>query len=112
MNDTLLLEALRELGDRLSAVDVPEGIVSTFACLSDLGIKLFTTVLEQNPAVISRATNCVMRLEPSDLLLECLTAARANEWPRFVILVHEALANKVGSHLILEAIAPPREVDV
>jgi hypothetical protein len=35
-NDTFLLAALRELRDRLSAVDVPEGVVKTFPSLSDL----------------------------------------------------------------------------
>lgn len=92
MNDALLLAALRELGDCLSAVDVPAGVVETFPSLSELQVKFFTTVLEKDPTAIAGAPDCVMRLQPTDLLLECLAAARAKEWPRFIVLVHDALS--------------------
>jgi len=96
MRDDALLKALRELGECLSAVDVPHGVVATFPSLSNLGPKLFVTVLEQNSAALPGATDCIMRLEPSDLLLECLLAARAHEWPRFIVLVHEAHSKELS----------------
>jgi hypothetical protein len=92
MNDAPLLAALRELGDCLSAVDVPQGVVETFPSLSNLQTQFFATVLEQNSAAWTGATDCIIRLEPSDLLLECLAAARAQEWPRIIILVHNAIS--------------------
>src|SRR5580704_13997938 len=65
---TLLLQALRELGGVLSAVDVPQGVKDAFPSLSDLQTQLFTTV--PIPEFASGAPDKVMRLEPTDLLLE------------------------------------------
>lgn len=87
MNDEKLLAALRELGDCLSAVDVPQGVIATFPSLSNIQTQLFTTVLEQDPTAASGTADCIMRLEPTDLLLKCLAAARAKDWPRFIVLV-------------------------
>jgi hypothetical protein len=86
-----LVEALRELGRCLNAVDVPEGVVATFPSLSQIQKKLFVTVLQADSATDAGAPNTTMRLQPTDLLLKCLTAARAKEWPGFIILVQEAL---------------------
>jgi hypothetical protein len=96
MNDALLLAALRELGDCLSAVDVPAGVIETFPSLSELQTKLYTTVFEKDPADPIGASYSVARLQPTDLLLECLSAARAKEWPRFIVLVHDALSAEVS----------------
>jgi hypothetical protein len=93
IDDAPLLGALREFGDCLDAVDVPEGVVATFPSLSNLQVKFFTTVLEERPASDVGASNCIMRLQPSNLLLECLSAARTKEWPRFIVLIHGALSN-------------------
>jgi hypothetical protein len=93
MNDAPLLSALRELGDRLSAVDVPQGVIATFPSLCDLQVKFFTTVLEKDAAACPGTADCVMRLEPSDLLLECLAAVRAKEWPQVLVLIHDALSD-------------------
>jgi hypothetical protein len=91
MNDEPLFGALRELGDRFSAVDVPQRVIDTFPSLSDLQTKFFTTVLVQGQA--AGATNSIMRLEPSNLLLEMLAAVRACEWPRFIVLIHDATSS-------------------
>jgi hypothetical protein len=40
MNDAPLLDALRELGDRLSAADVPQGVIEALPRLSDCQKKL------------------------------------------------------------------------
>lgn len=93
LNDASLLAALRELGDRLSAVDVPERVVETIPRLSDCQTKLFTTVVVQGAATVLGAADGIMRLEPSDLLLEMLAAVRASEWPRFIVLVHGAVSD-------------------
>jgi hypothetical protein len=96
INDESLLAALRELGDFLSAVDVPSGVIETFPSLNKLQVKFFRTILVKDTAAIAGTPDTIMRLEPSNLLLECLTAARAHEWPRFIVLVHNALS-ELGS---------------
>jgi hypothetical protein len=75
--DSKFVEALQELGSCLSAVDVPSQVVDTFSRLSQLQVKLFTTVFEDEAP----------HLQPTDLLLECLTASKAKDWPQFIVLV-------------------------
>lgn len=107
---TLLLQALRELGGVLSAVDVPQGVIDTFPSLSDLQTQLFTTVLI--PEFAGGAPDEVMRLEPTDLLLEMLAAARTSEWPRLVVLVHDAISNQRRLDHSIAHSGAPGEVDV
>lgn len=92
-NDKSLLAALRELGDCLSAVDVPQGVIETFPSLSDLQTQLFTTVFVQELA--SGTADLISHLQPTDLLLKMLAAARAGDWPRFLVLVHNATASSL-----------------
>jgi hypothetical protein len=89
-------------------VDVPGGIVQTFPSLTKLQVKFFTTVLVKNPTALPGAPDSTMRLEPTDLLLKCLAAARAKEWPRFIVLVHDALSDPS----FLNETGPLREADV
>jgi hypothetical protein len=89
-NDASLLDALRELGDRLSAVDVPERVVEALPRRSDRKKKLFTTVFMRGQT--AGASDGGMRLEPSNLLLEMLAAVRTCEWPQFVVLIHDPLS--------------------
>jgi hypothetical protein len=72
IDDAPLLGALRELGDCLSAVDVPAGVVETFPSLSELQVEFFTTVLEQRPAsaVGHRIASCVLS-QPTFCLNAC-----------------------------------------
>ena len=88
MTDIPLVVALRELGDRLSSVDVPKGVIEAIPSLSELLLQLFTTVFVAGAA--GGTPDGIMRLEPSNLLLEMLAAVRAGEWPRFVVLIHDA----------------------
>lgn len=92
IDDAILLAALGELGNFLSAMDVPEGVIATFPSLSDLQTQFFTTVLYPNAAADPGAADGFMRIEPTNLLLECLAAARAKDWPRFIVLVHGAVS--------------------
>jgi hypothetical protein len=87
MNDALLLAALRELGDCLSAVDVPQGVLAAFPRLRKLQIKFFVTVFDEETTTWAGTTYRPMSLQPTDLLLKCLAAARAKDWPRFIVLV-------------------------
>jgi hypothetical protein len=41
-----------------------------------------------------------MCLEPTDLLLKCLAAAKAKDWPRFIILVHDAHSAQARGELL------------
>jgi hypothetical protein len=93
-----LLAALRELGDCLSAADVPEGVIATFPSVIDLQTKRFTIIIEKDSTVGIGAPDCIMRLEPSNPFLECLAAAKAEKWPRFIVLVHDAYASVLFLH--------------
>jgi hypothetical protein len=95
MNDASLLAALRELGDRLNAVDVSERVSEALPPLGDCQNKLFTTVLMGGQA--AGTSDGGMRLEPSDLLPEMFAAVRAFEWPRFIVLVHDVHPDPASS---------------
>ena len=47
MSNEKLLAALRELGDCLSAVDIPQGVIDALPRLSKLQIKFFVTVFDE-----------------------------------------------------------------
>jgi hypothetical protein len=69
LNDAALLAAFRELGDCLSAMVVPSGVIATFPSLSDLQTKFFTTVLypDSTAGAGQRTASCVLR-QPNGFL--------------------------------------------
>jgi hypothetical protein len=100
INAAPLMEAYAELRTLLENPDAPKGVKLACLRLSQHQTKLFCTVpdgcgtgnkteltdLSRTPDV-----NCWgLRLEPSNLLCELITAMRASEWPRVFVLVHEA----------------------
>jgi hypothetical protein len=103
MDDTLLMEAYAELRALLANPTVPEGVVSACRRLSECQIKLFCTVPEglgagnRTKAVDDSRTFDLdsggLRLEPSNFLRELLTALRAFEWSKVLVLVHGATSS-------------------
>jgi hypothetical protein len=100
MNDAPLMEAYAELRALLADPLVPEGVVSACLRLSECQTKLFCSVPEglragdrtdgANDTRTFDVDAGVLRLEPSNFLCELLAALRAFEWPRVLVLVHEA----------------------
>lgn len=105
MNDAPLVKAYEELRALLANPSVPEGVVSACLGLSEHQTKLFTTVpeaygTEDRPRLIKNAgtldRKCWgLRLEPSNFFCELLTTLRAFEWPRVMVLIHEAISEDV-----------------
>jgi PHD/YefM family antitoxin component YafN of YafNO toxin-antitoxin module len=94
VNDAPLIAALSELGSLLSDPDIPEGVVLATSRLSECQTKLFRTHFHchrtgqrEGGAFFSYS------LEPSDFLRELLAAVRAFEWPRVLVLVHDATSH-------------------
>lgn len=102
MNDSPLMEAYEELRSLLADPSVPEGVVSACLRLSECQTKLFNTVPEghrtrdwsnwvENPGTLD-GNVFGLCLEPSNFLRELLAALRTSEWPRVLVLVHDAVA--------------------
>ena len=89
-----MLQAVKARKIPTCAVDVPSGVIATFPSLSDLQTDFFTTVFHADGASDAWTTNGIMCLEPTNLLLECLVAARAKDWPRFIVLIHDATSDQ------------------
>jgi hypothetical protein len=92
-----LITALQELGALLSDPGVPPGVVLAASSLSECQTKLFGTHHEGHGATDgaksiddSWTLDGSLRLEPSDLLCELLAAFRAFEWPKVLVLIHQA----------------------
>jgi len=88
MNDAPLMEAYAELRALAEADHVPPGVQSALFRLSECQTKLFTMVCVQELA-FGAADGCI-RLEPSNFLRELIKALSALDWPRVLLLVHDA----------------------
>ena len=99
-------EKLAELGNYLASEDCPLEVVEAAARLTEHPQELFWFVPPHNLAI--RAPNLAPGLQPSDLLLEMVLAARAREWPKVLILIQQALCHSASSHdLQVTATLPP-----
>jgi len=90
INDAPLLATYAELRGLLAADHVPEGVKLAALRLGECQKKLFCFVGTPNPAL--GAVDLSPGLHPSDLLCELIQALRALDWPRFIVLVHDALS--------------------
>lgn len=88
MNDAPYREKAAELLALLEGEHVPPGIKLAVPRLSEVHSKLFVMVGEPSPAL--RADYLAPGIYPSNLLCELVEALRALEWPKVVVLVHEA----------------------
>jgi hypothetical protein len=98
MNDAPLMAAYAELRSLLADPRCPEGVYAACLRLSDIQTKLFCSVSDSyrtedgaKRVENAGALNLGMRLEPSNFLRKLLAALRAFEWPRVLVLVHDAL---------------------
>jgi hypothetical protein len=111
MNDAALVEKVEELRGLLNPDHLPEGVVLACLRLRERPEKIFRTVF--NPDFAQGASDHSFTLEPSDLLCELVLAARALDWPRFVVLVHDTLSAQGDSvQHSATTTGPPREADV
>jgi hypothetical protein len=103
MNDSApLMAAYAELRTLLHNPSVPERVLSACLSLSQHQTKLFVTVPEGGAATdgaelagLPGAPNLDvwgLRLEPSNFLGELIAAIRAAEWPRVLVLIHDAIS--------------------
>jgi hypothetical protein len=104
MDDAPLLSAYAELRSALANPECPEGVKSACLSLSKFQQKLFCTVPDggwagdwadtDNAGTFDRNVMALgLRLEPSNFLRELLTALRALEWPRVLVLIHDATSD-------------------
>jgi hypothetical protein len=105
------MKAYQELRALLANPDVPERVYTACLGLSNFQTKLFCSVsdsywTEDGASRIEHAGTLdgEMRLEPSNFLCELLAALRAFEWPRVVVLVHEATSG--GARANAETVLP------
>jgi hypothetical protein len=82
-----------ELGRRIRVQEVPREVVEAATRLAQHPEKLLYLVLEADAAPGPGTPNLNPGLHPSDLLLELVTAARAAQWEKFVILEHQTRAS-------------------
>ena len=110
MTDARLISALRQLGDILSAPDVPAEVVALIPLLDEKCLHLFTTVIVQDKTV--GATHGIPHLEPSGLLTELIAAGRARDWPKFASYAHVAFPGRVklGKLIPPDTPKPSREM--
>jgi hypothetical protein len=103
MNDAPLMEAYAELRALLHNPCIPEGVTQACLSLSQHQTKLFCTVPDGYPtldwaelAAPSEALDLNvwgLCLEPSNFLCELIAALRTSEWPRVLILIHDATSD-------------------
>lgn len=107
MSDAPLMEAYAELRTLLEEPSVPEGVKLACLSLSQHQTKLFCTVPDGGAALdgaeLSDLTGTLdlngfgLRLEPSNFLCELIAAIRASEWPRVLVLIHDATSDQVSA---------------
>ena len=105
MNDAPLMTAYEELRTLLADPRCPENVSAACLGLSECQTKLFCTVPDGyrtgdwaktiGDAGAFNIDGWPLRLEPSNFLRELLAALRALEWPRVLILVHEATSHDI-----------------
>src|ERR1700722_6367353 len=113
MNDKPLMDAYAELRALLSRPEVPEGVCAACLCLSNFQTKLFCSVSDSyrtknGSGWVEHAgtPHLGMLLEPSNFLRELLSALRALDWPRVLVLVHDATSDRDGACASAESAAP------
>jgi hypothetical protein len=92
MNDAPYREKATELLTLLEAGHVPPRVKLAVPRLSECHSKLFCMVGEAYFAV--GASNLSPGLHPSNLLCELVEATRALDWPKVLILVHNATSDE------------------
>jgi hypothetical protein len=106
MNAAPLMEAYEELRMLLARPETPERVYAACLRLSHFQTKLFCSVSDSyrtwdGAEWVDHAgtLNGGMRLEPSNFLRELLAALRTFEWPRVLILVHDATSTEKNASL-------------
>jgi hypothetical protein len=95
LNETPLMEAYERLRTLAYAQHVPPWIKDALFGLSDCQHKLFVTVFVQESAL--GAADGYIRFEPSNFLSELILAITALDWPRVMVLIHEATSDLEGA---------------
>jgi len=88
-------KALDELGAILrTAPDASDALAAVRSLLAQKPLKFLITTVEGSFAFDAPDSFSITKFvaEPSDLLLQVMTAARAADWQKIIILIHEALA--------------------
>lgn len=93
-DSSALVQKVEELRLLLDPDHLPEGVVLACLSLRERPEKFFWTVFK--PCFAEGASDHRVCLEPSNLLCELVLAARAKDWPRFVVLVHDALSDQAA----------------
>jgi hypothetical protein len=91
-NDLPYREKASELLRLLEADHVPPGVKLAVPRLSQVHKKLFVMVCE-NELAFGTSNQLAPGLYPSDFLCELVAAVRALDWPKVMVLVHEALSS-------------------
>jgi hypothetical protein len=91
-DDSALVEKVEELRFLLNPDHLSEGVVLACLRLRERPEKFFSTVFK--PCFAEGASGHRICLEPTNLLCELVLAARAKDWPRFVVLIHDALSDQ------------------
>jgi hypothetical protein len=104
VNDALLMAAFAKLRCLLEADHVPKGVKLALPRLSECQTKLFCTHFHGSGTSATGATDGGIGFEPSNFLKELLTAADAFDWPKVLILVHDALPEAEDQHTPANAV--------
>jgi hypothetical protein len=91
LNDHPYREKVAELSRLLDSDHVPPGVKLAVPSLSKCHNKLFVMVSKPSPAL--RADYLEPGIYPSDLLCKLVEAIQALEWPKVLVLVHEATSS-------------------
>jgi hypothetical protein len=84
-------DLMLELRSRIWREEVPAEVVKAAARLAEHPQELCCFVLEAHSASETRTPKISSGLQPSDLLLELVSALRANEWEKVCVLIDAGL---------------------
>lgn len=88
-------QRLDELQRLIEADHVPIWVKAEASVLGQIPFKLFHRVYESKFAI--GTPNLLPGFHASNLLCELIQAVRALDWPRVVVLVHDASSNSEGN---------------